>query len=343
MPAVTTVSRLLLFCLLVSVFVIRDYRIAGQDTTASKVALGAKLFFDKRLSLDHTVSCATCHDPATAFTSKDTVAIGVQNRIGTRNVPTLLNARFGNSYFWDGRSPSLEEQAKQPLLSPLEMGMISEAALVKRVSAIADYRLQFRRVFGDEGITLNTVVKAIASYERTLVSRDAPFDRFIAGDVNAITPTQLNGWELFKGKAGCVQCHTFSPSTPFFTDFKFYNTGAARADQDLGRFLVTRAEKDIGAFKTPALRDVELTGPYMHNGFLPTLLDVVRFYNQGGRKNPNLDARMRTLDLSETEMNEIVEFLRTLTSDEVLRRVQTSAPQTRHAASAKPQLTSKPN
>ena len=309
------------------------------------------------------MSCATCHDPATAFTSKDATAIGIQNRAGTRNAPTLLNVRFGKSYFWDGRSLTLENQAKQPLLNPSEMGMIDETAVVKRLSSIPEYRAQFRRVFGNESIALNTVAQAIAAYERTLVSRDSPFDRFLAGDGKALTEGQLKGWELFKGKARCIECHTVTP-LPLFTDSKFYNTGIAAQDQDvrvlsqradelrlrsrdkrvssnflahqvdfseLGRFLVTQVEKDIGAFKTPTLRDVELTGPYMHNGSLRTLLDVVRFYNQGGHKNPYLDSKIRSLNLSEAEMNELVEFLRALTGADVLRRVQASPPQTRVA------------
>lgn len=336
---------------------------AGKDRiTTERAALGEKLYFDKRLSADRTVSCATCHDPATAFASKEILAIGVRNQKGVRNVPTLLNARFSKSYFWDGRASTLEDQAKQPLLNPAEMGMISETAVVQRVSSIPEYRKQFRLLFSREGVTLNTIVKAIAAYERTLVSRNSPFDRFISGDKNAISLNQRNGWELFKGKAKCIDCHSFSSSAPFFSDFKFYNTGIAVKNQnfeelsrravetnvsrrdatfilgslahmpeisDLGRFLVTRQRKDIGAFKTPTLRDVELTGPYMHNGSIKTLLDVVRFYNQGGQKNPNQDDKMRALNLNEKEMSELVEFLRALTSADVLRQAQSSKPQTR--------------
>ena len=316
------------------------------------------LYFDKRLSADGTVSCATCHDPAAAFASKDTIAIGVRRTMGTRNVPTILNARFGKAFFWDGRVGTLEEQAKQPLLNPSEMGLESEAALVNRISSVAEYQKQFRRLFPREGITLETVAKAIAAYERTLVSSNSPFDRFIKGNQNAITENQKIGWFLFKGKAKCIECHTFSTSEPLFTDFKFYNTGIALKDEDfapltqlrgkiknsqmselahdvrfseLGRFLVTKNEKDIGAFKTATLRDVELTGPYMHNGSLRTLLDVVRFYNEGGQKNQNLSNKIHPLELNEREINQLVEFLRALTSDDVLRQMQTSKPQTRAA------------
>jgi cytochrome c peroxidase len=217
-------------------------------------------------------------------------------------------------------------------------------------------------VFPREGITINTIANAIAAFERSLISRNSPFDRFIGGDKKAISDLQKKGWELFKGKAKCLDCHSHSAATPFFTDGKFHNTGVRanesafealtqRAEQirakskhdvgdvailahtpqfsDLGRFLVTREPKDLGAFKTPTLRDIELTGPYMHDGSIRTLLDVLRFYNRGGAKNPMLDEKMTALNLTEQEMNALVEFLRALTSDDVLRLVQSSRPQTR--------------
>jgi cytochrome c peroxidase len=288
----------------------------------------------------------------------------VRNNRGTRNAPTLLNVKFGASFFWDGRARTLEEQAREPLLNAAEMGLENEAARVARLSSIPQYKRAFRRVFPLEGIRMDTVAGAISAYERTLISGNSPFDRFIKGNHRALTANQKAGWELFKGKAKCIECHAFSTSSPFFTDFKFYNTGVVASDLDsstltqradelrlrrrseslsagllahqaefseLGRFLITQAEKDIGAFKTPTLRDIELTGPYMHNGSLRTLLDVIRFYNRGGQKNPYLDSKMRSLNLSESEMNELVEFLRALTCDDVLRRVQSSVPQTRAA------------
>ena len=337
-------------------------KVSSSKSVRDRIVLGEKLYFDKRLSADGTVSCATCHDPATAFASKDTVAIGVNLRNGTRNVPTLLNAKFGESFFWDGRVRTLEEQAKQPLLNVAEMALEKETVLVARLSAIPEYLNAFRKLFPNDGITLNNVADAIAAYERTLTSGNSPFDRFIEGDLHALTSSQKAGWALFKGKARCIECHAFSPSSPFFTDSRFYNTGVAGGGQDfklltqraeeirshrrdeakaagvlahqpefseLGRFLVTHNDNDIGAFKTPSLRDVELTGPYMHNGSLRTLLDVVRFYDRGGQKNPKLDSKMQVLNLTEQEMSEIVEFLRTLTSDDVLRRAQSSKPQTR--------------
>lgn len=330
----------------------------GNLITTEKVALGQALFFDKRISADGSISCAACHDPAAAFTSKEAVAIGMNGQKGTRNAPTILNAMFSESYFWDGRARSLEEQVKQPLLNSVEMGMQNEAALTERVSSIDEYRRRFRRVFPREGITLETIARAIAAYERTLLSRDSPFDRFLQGEQSAMTVNQQNGWKLFRGKAKCIECHTHSASTPFFTDFKFYNTGVMAQGQgfesiafrevstktesaaagalahtpefsELGRFLVTRQPKDIGAFKTPTLRDIELTGPYMHNGSIKTILEVIRFYNQGGVKNPYLNEKMQPLDLTDAEISNLVEFLRALTSDDVLRMTQSTTPQSR--------------
>ena len=349
-------SILLVLLCITSSGVERSIRTTNTQTQA-RVELGRALFFDKRLSRDQTVSCATCHDPASAFASRDSVAIGAGDQKGARNVPTLLNSAFSTSYFWDGRAATLEAQAKQPLLNAIEMGMESEAELVERVSAIDEYRNSFRRVFPRDGITLDTIAKSIAAFERSLISKNAPLDRFLRGNKKAMTTTQIKGFELFKGKAKCADCHSLSAAFALFTDAKFHNTGirakdltfealAERAKEirdktevaklahdpafsDLGRFLVTRDQRDLGAFKTPTLRDIELTGPYMHDGSLKTLLDVIRFYNDGGMKNPMLDEKMRPLNLTEQEMNELVEFLRALTSDDVLRMVQTSKRQTR--------------
>ena len=333
---------------------------ANNPMTAEKVVLGEMLFFDKRLSASGSVSCAVCHDPANAFTDHQTVSTGTSGNTGTRNAPTILNAMFNEQLFWDGRAGSLEEQAKQPLTNPLEMGMGSYEVVVERVSAIPEYQKEFRRVFGSEGITIETIVKAIAAYERTQLSGDSPFDRFIAGDENAITEAQKRGWKLFSGKAKCIDCHSYSTDSPFFTDFKFHNSGlgltnsnfevlAGRAKEiridkknnspallahnpefsELGRFLVTKQPADIATFKTPTLRDVELTTPYMHSGTFKTLLEVVRFYNQGGEKNPYLDQKIRPLGLTDDEISDLVEFLRGLTSDDVLRRAQFSPSQKR--------------
>lgn len=335
---------------------------SNNPLTKEKVALGRALYFDKRLSLNGTVSCATCHDPAMAFADLQRLAIGHDGKAGVRNTPTLLNAVFSDSQFWDGRAASLEEQVRQPLVNPAEMGMPSLDAVVKRVAGSEEYRRQFVEIFGNDEINIDMIAKAIAAFERTQLSGNSPFDRFRAGETSAITTAQQRGWELFRGKAQCIACHTFSLSSPFFTDFKFHNTGIASKDgnynvlarrareivsrsaspghalnllshnadfSELGRFLVSQQLHDVGAFKTPSLRDVELTAPYMHNGEEKTLLDVVKFYNRGGEKNANLDSRIFPLKLTDVEMSDIVEFLRALTSDDVLKQVQSSRPQTR--------------
>jgi cytochrome c peroxidase len=337
---------------------------ADNPVSPSKVALGRALYFDKRLSVDGTVSCASCHDPARAFTDSNVVAIGVDNRRGTRNAPTILNSVFNESFFWDGRAQSLEDQVIHPLMSSFEMGMGSKDELIRRLSSIPEYRQQFRQVFKFSGLTIDTIAKAIAAYERTLLSGDSPFDRFISGNSGALSDAQQRGWELFKGKAKCIECHTYSVvSNPLFTDFKFHNTGIAAADtlfsqlirtvpkspmettatkqahstglSELGRFAVTSQQTDIGAFKTPTLRDIELTSPYMHDGSLKTLIDVVQFYNRGGNPNSYLDERMQPLQLTDDEVNDLVQFLRALTSDEVLKQCQSEIPQTRAPVSLK--------
>ncbi len=330
--------------------------------TAEKVALGEKLYFDKRLSSDRTVSCATCHDPATALADSNMVGIGIGLKKGARNAPTVLNSMFNELQFWDGRAPSLEEQAKMPIINPIEMGMKDHNAVVARVREIQEYKPLFAAVFGNEGMTIDTIAKAIASFERTQISGVSAFDRFIAGDQNAISEAAKRGWVLFNGQARCITCHAWSPSSPFFTDNKFHNIGVAAKDQnfpalarrarglisqgknrtqildelaltegfsELGRYLITGQPKDIGAFKTSGLRDIELTAPYMHNGSEKTLLDVMKFYNKGGELNPNLDGGMRPLKLTDPQLDEMVELMNTFTSDEVRRKTQMVKPQTR--------------
>jgi cytochrome c peroxidase len=330
--------------------------------TAEKVELGEKLYFDKRLSSDRTVSCATCHDPATGLADNNMVGIGIELKKGARNAPTVLNSMFNELQFWDGRAATLEEQAKMPIINPIEMGMKDHNAVVARVNEISEYKPLFSAAFGSEGVTIDTIAKAIAAFERTQISGNSPFDRFIAGDQNAISDAAKRGWALFNGQARCVSCHAWNPSSPFFTDNKFHNIGVAAKDQnfptlarrarqlisqgknrtqaldelaltegfsELGRYLISGQPKDIGAFKTSGLRDIELTGPYMHNGSEKTLLDVMKFYNKGGEANPNLDGGMRPLKLTDPQLDEMVEFLKTLTSDESRRKAQTVKPQTR--------------
>ncbi len=327
---------------------------ADNPMTEAKVALGRDLYFDKRLSVDNTVSCATCHDPRFAFTDGKPVSEGVGGKKGARNAPTVLNAMFNEEQFWDGRAKTLEEQVLQPLINPVEMAMPSHEAVVAKVRGIPEYARRFREVFGGPNpVTIENIAKAIAAFERTLLSGDSPFDRFIAGDPTAISEAAKRGWALFQGKARCITCHEFNPSSPFFTDFKYHNIGIGmKATQnfeplvrqiqqmaqenrltrealdrlalsegfsELGRFLVTRQPKDLGAFKTSPLRDIELTAPYMHDGSLKTLREVIDFYDKGGEPNPNLDGGIVKLNLTEQEKADLEEFMKTLTSDWVRR------------------------
>jgi len=315
--------------------------------TKGKVDLGKKLFFDKRLSVDDTVSCATCHDPEKGFADGKVIAVGIQDRKGTRNSPTVLNAAFFDTQFWDGRAITLEEQAKQPVINPKEMGMSSHSALVEKISNIPDYKTSFKAVLAADQITIDHIAGAIASFERTLITFNAPFDRFIAGEKGAMSESAQRGWQLFQGKARCITCHEFNRSYPFFTDNKFHNIGVAMKGKDfeslarkaasrganpsvlaqeegsaeLGRYVVTKEPKDIGAFKTSGLRNIALTAPFLHDGSEPTLESVVEFYNKGGIPNPNLDGGIRPLGLSEEEKNDLVAFMESLTSDDLPRLV----------------------
>ncbi|MDH4100192.1 MAG: cytochrome-c peroxidase [Nitrospirota bacterium] len=321
-----------------------------NPATTAKVELGRKLYFDKRLSVDDTVSCATCHEPEKGFADGKKVAEGIGGKKGTRNSPTTLNAAFLELQFWDGRAVTLEEQAKGPLINPVEMGMPSHEALEKKLRDIPEYRKGFKKTFGTESFTIDHVAKAIAAFERTLVSASSPFDRFIAGDKGAISDDAKAGWVLFNGKARCATCHGFISVYPFFTNNKFHNIGVAMKDAnfeklareaqkgtatpeelafregvaELGRFIVTREPKDIGAFKTPGLRNVALTAPYMHDGSEPTLEAVIDFYDKGGVLNPNLDGGMVPLNLLKKEKSQLVEFMKALTSDDIAQLIKSS-------------------
>jgi cytochrome c peroxidase len=260
-----------------------------------KVELGRVLFFDKRLSADGTISCATCHLPQLAFTDGRQQSQGVGGQTGLRNAPTLINRAFANEQFWDGSAASLEEQVKGPLISPTEMGMASHADVVSRVTAITDYRKWFKRVFRSE-VSIDNLTKAIATFERTLLSGNTKYDRFKAGDLQALSASEQRGLELFEGKARCNQCHSgFN-----FTDEESHNIGVGwdKRRIDLGRYSVTSLQQDIGAFKTPTLREVARTAPYMHDGSMASLDEVIEFYDKGGIANPFLDSEMRRLKLT---------------------------------------------
>lgn len=321
---------------------------AGNPQTSEKIALGKQLFFDGRLSVDGTVACSTCHDPARAFTDGRPVSIGVKGRVGQRNAPTILNALYNKFQFWDGRAATLEEQAGFPITNPSEMGQPSLDAAVNQVAPLPEYQRAFRNVFGrpPNGPDL---VRAIASYERTQFAFDSPFDHFIAGDKNAISDSAKRGWGLFNTRARCNKCHALTEAKPdptFFMDSDFHNIGigtirhnvvalACKAEEEinsgntiavdraaiqsnmsaLGRFLITKKEADIASFKTPGLRNVLMTAPYFHDGSQDTLWDVLDHYNKGdGIQNPYLDEDMQPLALSEDDIDDVVAFLATLTS-----------------------------
>jgi cytochrome c peroxidase len=313
--------------------------------TAAKVELGKKLYFERRLSVDGTVSCATCHDPRHGFAEPRPVSIGVGGKAGVRNAPTAFDAAFVATQFWDGRAATLEEQAKGPITNPVEMAFPDAAAAEASIAGVAEYGPLFQKSFGDPKVTLDRIVQAIASFERTLVDVEAPIDRFIAGDAKAVSEAAKRGWDLFNGKARCNTCHGHVAAYPLFTDDLFHNIGVAAKDvnfkelagkvvahpenlhtlahdpgfNQLGRFIVTKEHKDIGAFKTPHLRNVALTAPYMHDGSEATLEAVIEFYDKGGNPNPWLDGGMRPLGLTPQDKADLVELMKTFTSDDMER------------------------
>jgi cytochrome c peroxidase len=317
---------------------------AGNELTADRIALGRKLYFDTRLSKDGTLACATCHDVSRGFTDHRSVSEGIGDHLGKRSAPTTMNAALMQSQFWDGRAPSLEEQAKLPILNPIEMGHPDAASAMAAVNTDPAYVGLFQKAYGRTP-NYEDLGRAIASFERTLIFLDAPFDRFAGGDSKAISAAAQRGLDLFNGKARCVSCHMINSSNPLGTDNLFHNIGVSARTQnfealagkalgalnensdsaaldklaietdmsELGRFLVTKKRGDVGAFKTEQLRNVGLTAPYMHDGSLKTLWDVMDHYNKGGETNAYLDGGIEPLSLSESEINDVVAFLFTLT------------------------------
>ncbi len=326
-----------------------DERIpADNPQTPEKISLGRRLFLDRRLSVDGTVSCGTCHDPTLAFTDRRPTSFGVKGRVGQRNAPTVLNALYNKTQFWDGRVNTLEEQAALPIVNAVEMGHPNLDAAVAQIAAIEEYQQAFRVVFG-RSPNGPDLLRAFASYERTQLSFDSPFDHFIAGEKNAIDDSAKRGWELFNNQARCNKCHALTDTqrdVTNFTDNDFHNIGigiirhnvvalARQADQliktgdtaaidraaiqsdmsALGRFLVTKQEKDIASFKTPNIRNVLVTGPYFHDGSQETLWDVIDHYNKGdGLQNPYLDEDIQPLALTESDIDDLVAFMASLTS-----------------------------
>jgi cytochrome c peroxidase len=335
---------------------------ADNLQTPEKVALGDKLFDDKRFSATGQVACNTCHNPRKAFTDSPLrVSDGIKKAgkalNGTRNAPTVVNAAYFASMFWDGRSPSLEDQSQHPFVNPVEMGLKDHQPILKIVRSDPAYVKAFEQVFGKKGaqVTMKEVQQAIAAFERTKVAGNSPFDRyFYGGESGALTDAQKRGFDLFVNKGRCVSCHVIEQTQALFTDNRFHNIGVGINDiqkevpelagaflqakatlsqvdvkvlgdkrtSELGRFAVSREFEGLGAFKTPTLRNVAATSPYMHDGSLKTLKDVVVHYNNGGVTkegdpvNDFLSGGIRPLNLTEAEIDDLVSFMEALTSPE---------------------------
>jgi cytochrome c peroxidase len=334
--------------------------------TPAKIALGEKLFNDKRFSTTGEVSCATCHAPEKAFTDSPLkTSEGIEKKTGTRNAPTVINAAYFHTQFWDGRSPSLEDQALHPPINPVEMGLPSHQPILDIARSDPAYVKAFAEVFGVSGeqLTMDHVTKAIGAFERTQVAGDSPFDRwFFAGKKDALTEQQQRGYDLFVNQGRCVSCHIIEQTQALFTDNRFHNIGVGinniqkdvpdlaatfleadltlsqvdvkvlgdKRTSELGRFAISHGVDDLGSFKTPTLRNVAATAPYMHDGSVATLRDAVVHYNNGGVTNEGdavndfLSSGIRPLNLEDDQIDDLVAFMEALTSPGVA--VPTAAP-----------------
>lgn len=280
--------------------------------TQKKAELGRLLYFDKRLSSNGTVSCATCHSVEHGFTDNRPIAVGIDGNKGTRHSPTVINAGYQTHQFWDGRVTTLEEQCKGPIANPKEMTTADNThdahrECQKKICGIAGYHELFKEVFGKDECSIDNMAKAVATFERTVVSGNSPYDRYMAGDKTAMTQEEIEGFKVFK-KAGCDNCH-FGFN---FSDGRFLNIGIGmdEPNPDLGRYDVTKDPKDWGAFKVPTLRELSKTGPYMHNGSIATLEEVIDYYDKGGNPNKNLHPLMKPLHLSDKDKKALLAFLR---------------------------------
>ncbi|MEZ5987661.1 MAG: cytochrome c peroxidase [Planctomycetota bacterium] len=315
-----------------------------EQANAAQIELGQRLFFDTALSQDDTVSCATCHDVARSFTDLRPVSEGIFGKLGRRNAPTVMNAALIEPLFWDGRARSLAHQAGQPVLNPIEMGMPDRDKVVAKLAKDASYAKAFEAAWG-RPVDYKAIEDSLAAFQRTLIFLDAPFDRWQAGEEDAIGEDAKKGFALFNGKARCATCHPLNAVNPLGTDYRFHNIGVSAHDKDfeglaktaltalekdsseqeldrlalttdmseLGRFMVTRNYADVGSFRTPQLRNIGITPPYMHDGSMQTLWDTVDHYNKGGEVNSWLDGGIEALALGEEEVDQLVAFLFTLT------------------------------
>jgi len=332
--------------------------------TTEKIALGELLFNDKRFSTTKEVSCSTCHLPEKAFTDSPLkVSEGINKLKGTRNAPTVINAVYAETLFWDGRSPSLEDQALHPFVNPVEMGLKDHEPILNIVRSDPDYQKRFKAVFGKSAkdITINEVIQAIAAFERTIISGNSPFDRwYYGGEEDALTEAQKRGFNLFINEGRCVSCHLIEQTQATFTDNLFHNIGVGINDiqedvpelagefiqadatasevdvqvltdkrtSELGRFAISRNFDGVGAFRTPTLRNIAVTAPYMHDGSIETLRDVVVHYNNGGVTNEGdpvndfLSGGIRPLNLSDSQIDDLVAFMESLTSPKFVQSTE---------------------
>lgn len=283
---------------------------ADNPQTEGKIQLGRQLYFDGRLSSDGTISCASCHDPVHAWADTTPVSEGVAHQQGTRNSPSIIDSAFVAPQFWDGRAMHLEKQAVGPVQNPIEMDL-TVPQLESRLNAIPGYVEQFRAVFGGKP-NITDLARAIASFERTIVTRDTPYDAYLRGDKSGMSASALRGMTIFGGKGRCTNCH----SGPAFSDQGYHNLGVGYSGgrfKDAGRYGVTKNQRDTGAFLTQKLRNVDLTPPYMHDGSIPSLEVVIDLYDRGGVPNPYLDPEIKPLNLTSQEKRDLLSFLQSLT------------------------------
>ncbi|HXY25610.1 MAG TPA: cytochrome c peroxidase [Candidatus Acidoferrum sp.] len=292
---------------------------ADNPPTEETIALGRRLFYDPIISVDRTISCASCHAPEFAFSDNEPVSEGVGKKFGTRHAPTVINSAYGNLQFWDGRAASLEEQALGPMANPVEMAHTLDG-VVKRLQADPNYPAMFQKAWGTDQITIEMVVKSIASFERTVLAGDSPFDRFLYGhDSTALSPEAQRGMIVFirKNKGNCKACHSIDKDYSLLTDNKFHNLGVG-ADprgnfKDVGRYAITKNEDDMGRFKTPTLRNLANRGPYMHDGSFPTLKDALADHVGGNNWNSRIDTEIHSLNvLTLDERDDLMHFLDSL-------------------------------
>ena len=280
--------------------------------TAEKIELGKMLYFDKRLSKNNDIACATCHDPTLAWTEHEATSKGMHGQRGDRNSPTVINAAYMPVQFWDGRAASLEEQALGPIQNPIEMGNTMDACL-DTLSKISEYQKRFKAVFGSEKLTDKGVAQAIAAFERTVLSGNSPYDKFKAGQQNALTEAQKRGMDIFMDKGQCSTCH----SPPTFSNGNYYNAGVG-GNKDPGRKKVTKRDTDAGKFRVPALREVANTHPYFHDGSAAKLEDAVKPMASGGIDNPNLSSMLKSVrdaKLTDQDVKDLVVFLGALSGE----------------------------